>query len=212
MSTVPRGHPRADAGPAMAADPRSDLQLWTALVGGDPDAFDLLYDRHVGAVHRFLARRVGSHDAEDLTAVVFTEAWRTRDRVEVDPERGIGPWLVGIAANCARAHLRSRVAAHEVAVRLAGTLADEPDHADTVVHALDDLCDVRRARVALESLSDSDQEVIALCVLEGMSPAEVAPVLGQRASTVRSRLTRARRRLGVAFDRTELPLTGGGTR
>jgi RNA polymerase sigma-70 factor (ECF subfamily) len=37
-----------------------------------------------------------------------------------------------------------------------------------------------------------------MCVIAGLSPSESATALGEPASTVRSRLTRARRRLAAA--------------
>jgi len=41
----------------------------------NPDAFGVLYRRYLTPLYRYLYRRLGnSHDAEDLTAQVFTEA------------------------------------------------------------------------------------------------------------------------------------------
>ena len=48
----------------------------------DRDAFGALYDRHAGAVFAHCARQVGAiQDADDLTAIVFLEAWRLRYRI-----------------------------------------------------------------------------------------------------------------------------------
>ena len=58
---------------------------------------------------------------------------------------------------------------------------------------------VALARTALESLSQDDQAVLELCLLGELSPTQASPVLGQPPSTVRSRLTRARRRLAAAY-------------
>lgn len=180
-------------------EPRSDESLWAALCGGDVEVFDVLYDRHAPGIHRFLCRRVGAQDAEDLTATVFTEAWAQRHRVVVDPQRGMGPWLVTIAANLARRHLADQHRSNRTVRRLAGTTSEQPDHADDVAASLDDLQDLRRARAALARLPDPDQEVLVLCVLEGMTSAHAGTILGQGASTVRSRLTRSRRRLAATF-------------
>lgn len=51
---------------------------------------------------------------------------------------------------------------------------------------------------ALRGLVEADREVVQMCVIAGLSPSEAATALGEPASTVRSRLTRARRRLAAA--------------
>jgi RNA polymerase sigma-70 factor (ECF subfamily) len=77
----------------------------TAL-GRDPDAFEAFYREHLGAVRRFVARRVGDvEQAADLTADVFVQAIESADRY--DPALGPpGAWLTGIARNVVAAHLR----------------------------------------------------------------------------------------------------------
>lgn len=57
---------------------RDDGQLWRA-ASADPQAFGELFERHARAVFAFCARRTGDLAlAEDLTSVVFLEAWRRR--------------------------------------------------------------------------------------------------------------------------------------
>ncbi|TMD68899.1 MAG: hypothetical protein E6I84_00585 [Chloroflexi bacterium] len=47
----------------------------------DPEAFGLLYDRHVAGIYRFVYARVGNAPAaEDVTAEVFINALRAIDR------------------------------------------------------------------------------------------------------------------------------------
>ena len=46
----------------------------------DPDAFAIVYDRHVGEIFVRASARVGEH-AADLTAEVFARAWRDRKRL-----------------------------------------------------------------------------------------------------------------------------------
>lgn len=65
------------------------------------------------------------------------------------------------------------------------------DGAEDVVDAMADERDIQIIREVLAHLGDRDQEVIALCVLEGLSPQSVAIALGEPATTIRSRLSRA---------------------
>jgi DNA-directed RNA polymerase specialized sigma24 family protein len=61
----------------------SDEQLWSrAVEGHDSEAFGHLFERHADAVYNHCFRLSGSWStAEDLTSVVFLQAWRRRDDV-----------------------------------------------------------------------------------------------------------------------------------
>jgi DNA-directed RNA polymerase specialized sigma24 family protein len=54
--------------------------------------------------------------------------------------------------------------------------------------------------IALDLKSDDDREVLLLAGWDGLTPGEIAAVIGARAVTVRSRLHRARRRLRAELD------------
>lgn len=194
--TSPRPLQRA----AMAmAEPADDAQLWAQLLGGDQFAFDGIYDRHAPAVHRVLARRAGPNEAEDLTAAVFEAMWTHRDRIRLADPGGLGPWLMGTATNLARKHHEKHAVRARVVDRVAAELEPEPDHAEYVVSEMAQAADLGLARAAMADLADSDQEILVLCVLEGMRPGEVAEALDVGAATVRSRLHRARARLAQAY-------------
>lgn len=80
--------------------------------GGDADAFGELFDLHHDRVFRQAIRLTSSlHDAEDVTAVVFLEAWRRRDAMRVVNDSVIG-WLLVMTnfvfRNYARASRRYR--------------------------------------------------------------------------------------------------------
>ena len=85
----------------------SDSELWTRARGEDRQAFADLFERHAQAIYNYCFRRVGNWaSAEDLTSVVFLEAWRRRS-VEL-PEGMVLPWLYGVATNVVRNANRSR--------------------------------------------------------------------------------------------------------
>ncbi len=183
--------------PAVRVVP--DSVLWARAVVGDGDAFAALYDRHARRVAWFLARRVGAAAAEDLLAEVFLQAWRQRDRIVVEESAGLFPWLIGVARNLVLVAQRRSDRDSRLEERLP-LPPDEPDLAEVVADRDETAYLTVLARRALESLGDEDRRVLELCVLAELTPAEVAPMLGQPASTVRSRLTRARRRLATAYD------------
>src|ERR1700733_5133536 len=84
---------------------RDDGELWRA-ADADPGAFGELFERHARAVFAFCARRTGDLAlAEDLTSVVFLEAWRRRS-VHLGGTSML-PWLLGTANNVVRNQRRS---------------------------------------------------------------------------------------------------------
>lgn len=177
----------------MRVEQRSDEALWSLAVSGDPDAYAGLYTRHADRVFTHCLRRTAArNDAEDLTAEVFAETWRQRDRVQVDPEGGgLLPWLLGTANNLLRRRHRDHFRRDNLTRRLAGRHSDVADHADDVIGSVDDLRDLQRLTWVLKTLDPRDQDVIHLCVIEGLTPAAVALTFGEPAGTIRSRLSRA---------------------
>lgn len=84
-----------------------DGELWARAQAGDAGAFGVLFDRHANSVYRYCFRRSADWAiAEDLTSVVFFEAWRRCADVELGEGRLL-PWLLGVATNVIRNQRRS---------------------------------------------------------------------------------------------------------
>lgn len=181
----------------VGASGSDEVAVWAAACAGDADAFAAVFDRHVDRVHRHARRFARTReDAEDVTAMVFLEAWRLRSRVRVVNGSVIG-WLLVTTANVARNSARTR-ARHE---RLLRQLRPEAvrDHAEEVLEA--EARAHRRGEIeaAFARLSAADQEILALCVIEEVAPADAARLLRLPAGTVRTRLSRAKERLRSAL-------------
>src|SRR5205823_4072786 len=133
---------------------------------------------HAAAVHRYCARRcedVG--DAEDLTSVVFLEAWRTRARALVVDD-SLRPWLFGIARNVVRNANRSR-RRYRAALERLHALPLMLDEGEAQRSAVADAMELRAALVqAIAQLTDKQRDVVELCLVEQLSPAAAAAVLG----------------------------------
>lgn len=71
----------------------------------------------------------------------------------------------------------------------------EADFADDAGERIDDERQVRRVLAAFQLLPKRDQDVLSLCVWSGLTYEEAAVALDLPIGTVRSRLSRARRRL-----------------
>jgi RNA polymerase sigma factor (sigma-70 family) len=181
-----------------AAGESEEGRLWVAAVGGDGDAFAAVFDLHVERVHRQALRfSLTVQDAEDVTAMVFLEAWRLRHRVRV-VDSSVRGWLLVTAAHIARNGYRAR-RRHDRVLRgirpeHASDPADEVAAAEQRAHA--------RGRVgpAFAGLSARDQEILALCVIEEVRPADAAVLLRISAGTARTRLSRAKERLRMSIE------------
>ncbi|MFD8481593.1 RNA polymerase sigma factor [Kitasatospora sp. NPDC059673] len=161
---------------------------------GDEGAFGVLFREHGKAVYNHCFRLTGDWSgAEDCASLVFLEAWRLREKAE--PTGGsLLPWLLGIATFVV--HRRRRVARrHRALMERMPEPELLPDFADELVGRLEDQERIAAVREVLEHLSRTDREVLALCVWAGLDYAAAAHALGVPVGTVRSRLSRARRRL-----------------
>jgi RNA polymerase sigma-70 factor (ECF subfamily) len=168
---------------------------WADATRGDGEAFGRVFDRHRDRIYRHGYRLVASiTDADDVVAITFFEAWRRRNTARL-VDGSLLPWLLVIATNSARNLSRS-------ARRYRALLAKLPA-SDHVRDPADDVDD--RAQRALARLSLTDQQVIALCVLDGYSEREASEALGIAPGTVKSRLSRAKARLGAQLGSSVSP-------
>jgi RNA polymerase sigma factor (sigma-70 family) len=159
-----------------------------------PELFEMIFSRHHRRIWAYLARSCGRERADELTGDVFVAAFSRRDRY--DAGRGsVVSWLYGIAINLARQRFRQRGRASRALARAAGQGALAGSPFDDAEAALDGQQALARVRAAMDALPDRDRELIALVAWEGLRYEEIADVLGVKLGTVRSRLSRARRRL-----------------
>ena len=169
--------------------------LWREARSGSVDAWNELFVRHHRAIYNFCFRRVGSWTAaEDLASAVFLEAWRRRDAVAPEIENAL-PWLYGIATMLTRNHRRTMRRHADALARIAPP-EPEQDPAETVALRVDAERRVRVLLSALSRLSREDREVLELAATGRLSHAEIGMALGIPVGTVKSRLSRARQRLG----------------
>ena len=179
----------------------SDGALWAHAATGDADAFGALFERHARAVYNYSFRRTADWAAaEDLTSAVFLEAWRRRREVVLHRGDAL-PWLLGVATNLVRNRARS-LRRHRAALERVPAPPPSPDFADDVVGRLDDERQMRCALRVLGELPRREQDVVALCAWSGMTYEEAAIALDLPLGTVRSRLSRARRRIRELTART----------
>ena len=149
--------------------------------------FDALFRTHVRDVFRFVMRRAARDDADDLTAEVFTTAWRRREDV---PEGFELAWLFRTAGfTVANHHRKSRPV-------LVETLPETGDSSSPEHLVLEDL----EVRAAFALLSERDQQILLLAAWEGLQGEALANVLEISRSGADAALSRARSRLRQAWE------------
>jgi RNA polymerase sigma factor (sigma-70 family) len=154
--------------------------------------FDALFAAYREDIVAYCGWRAGSAgDAQDAVSEVFLTAWRRLDELpEGDAAR---VWLYATARRVVANQRRSRRRRDALQERLtveATAPADETSE------------DLERALVheALRGLGVLDREVLLLAEWEGLTPAQIAEVLGCAKVTARGRLHRARRRFRTVFE------------
>jgi RNA polymerase sigma factor (sigma-70 family) len=179
----------------------TDAELWRSASCGEAAAFGTLFERHANAVYNFCFRRTADWSvAEDLTSVVFLEAWRRHSDVVLIGESA-RPWLLGVATNVIR-HRRRAQRRHRAALERLPR-ESEPDFVGDAEARLDDERQMRAALALLARLPRREQDVLALCAWADLTYEETAAALRIPVGTVRSRLSRARARIRRLLEERE---------
>jgi RNA polymerase sigma-70 factor (ECF subfamily) len=148
-----------------------------------------LLEAWVPRVYRFALRLTDDpHAADDLTQETFLRAWRHRGRLR-DP-RAARVWLFRITANLWRDRLRRG----RSPVARAGPLPDTaPGRAEPPERLAAGREELGRALAALAALPPRQREVLYLSACEGLTPAEIAAVLGISPAAAKASLSLARK-------------------
>ncbi|HZR98625.1 MAG TPA: RNA polymerase sigma factor [Chloroflexota bacterium] len=170
-----------------------DSELVERASRGDVRAYEGLVERYREVVFRTAYLILGeAAEAEDATQDAFVKAYYALPRFRVGAP--VRPWLLQIAANEARNRRKAAGRRARLALRVG---ADQPP-ADGAAwpEAAALAAEQRRALLdALVRLRAEDRLAIAYRYFIGLSEAEMAAALGCAPGTVKSRLSRALRRL-----------------
>jgi RNA polymerase sigma-70 factor (ECF subfamily) len=199
--------PLMPARPALppAGSALADAELMIRYRDGDVRAFEILYQRHKGALYRYLQRMCRGRDvANDLFQEVWGKVIATRERYEVRAQ--FTTFLFRIAHNCAVDYLRRAAHRYESAMdedceeRMPGGTAERPDArlAESQLRL--------HFRRALEALPPEQRDVFVLYEESGLSLEEIGNVTGVSMETAKSRLRYAVSKLRTALAQHQAPL------
>ncbi len=185
----------------MAAE-LNDTALMLRYRDGDVDAFEALYNRHRGALFRYLVRRIGNQAfAEDI----FQEVWSRiiRNRKSYRPSAKFTTYMFHIAHNCSVDHYR-RSGKHDVVVSDQDDSVPEPaaSTGNPVAEAeASEMC--KTLTDALNTLPVEQREAFLLHEESGLTLEEIGNITGVGRETVKSRLRYALGKLRQCVPRPE---------
>jgi len=187
----------------QAIDSAADLDLLASLQRGEAGALKTLADRHGQMIYRLafgITRNQG--DAEEVLQDVLLTL--TRRSASFEGRSALGSWIYRIATNTALNKRRGRRVQLETSLEdLLPTFEADGHRAGDRTYLLADwsqnpeeelLAGERRQALeqAIDSLPDHYRVVLVLRDVEDLSNEEVAAILEEPVSSVKSRLHRAR--------------------
>lgn len=158
----------------------------------EPERFAVLYDRHHELIYRYIARRLGRDQADDLMAETFLIAFAQRDRYDL-AYSSARPWLFGIATNLIGRHHRAENRFWRL-IAQTGVDAAVESPSERVTERVSVQGLRRDLAAALARLPRGQRDVLLLTAFGGLSAEEIASTLGIAKGTVHSRLNRARKK------------------
>ncbi len=176
----------------------SDEALLAACAMADAAALGALFDRHHQSVYLFLMRYLGPQhsDIDDVVQSTFIEVQRSAHGYR--GKSSVRAWLLGIAANLARHHIRGET-------RRRGMLRGVADCPRAPLARPDDDTErqqlLSRMHQAITELPPELRAPLVLCDMEELPGAEAARVLGLREGTLWRRLHEARKLLRETMER-----------
>lgn len=172
----------------------SEEELIRRSQAGDWNAFELLLERHRTTLARtaYLAAR-DREAALDVIQEALIQIWR--DLPSYRPYGSFKAWALQILLNKARKHYRKK-RVNIVALDAASDVSGDADGPEEIVERLEQAHDLRQA---MDLLTTDHREVLVLRFYNELTVPEIAMTLGCAEGTVKSRLSRAIKRLEEAL-------------
>ena len=168
----------------------TDEALMVAYAAGDASAFDLLYERHKGALYRYFKRQLNDAEANDCFQALWEKLIHNRDRYR--PDGALRSYLFTIAHNVLMDHYRKQKrfgSAAEIEPDALTGNAPEPETSRERSELRE------RLQLLIRALPANQREAWLLRQETSFSTSEIARVTGTSEEGVKSRLRYARDKL-----------------
>ena len=176
---------------------KDDVQLIRDILSGDEGAFSDLVKKYCKSVHSFVWSKIGDyHIAEEITQDTFLQVYNKLPTLQ-DPNRFSG-WLFTITHRQCLAWLRKKRIVMQSLDNTSEELLERTAYTSYVAEKREE-ASAERLRAIVDSLlyklPETERTTMILYYLGEMSCKEICRFLGVSLNTVKSRLSRARKRL-----------------
>ena len=177
-----------------------------SLVGDDPQAFALLYDRHSRAAYSLAYRMMnGRQAAEDLAQDAFLKVWRAATSYRAD-RGGVRTWILSIVRNQGKDQLRYHATRRRTQDKVEASAArTQPSEAFAETWRNSQRAQVREA---LNTLPQEQLKILELAYFSGYTHVEIADLLGVPLGTVKGRMRLGLKKLRGHFEARGMAATG----
>lgn len=154
---------------------------------GEPEAFGELYEIYSRDLYRYAyyilrSRELAQDAVQDAVVAAFTQIRSLRNRA------AFKAWLFKILSNVCTKYIAEKS-------RSRNTLEFDDERETTLEPSPRALKDMFEMEEALERLAPDERKIVLLSVLEGYTGREIANILDCPAGTVRSKLSRALKKM-----------------
>ena len=157
---------------------------------GDQQAFTILVDRYLEALHGFAQRILGNPtDADDIVQETFLQVWRKASQWQ-PKQAELSTWLHTITHNLCMDFYRRNKGRETVDITEVELVSP---HQPAASRQQEDVA--TQVEAALQQLPESQRSAIILCHYKYMSNREAAKVLDISVSALESLMARGRRKL-----------------
>ncbi len=185
---------------SQSTNTASEAIFVEALRSGNQQVFAQMYERFSPPLYAFIVSRVKDAEvAENLLQDVFVKAWRNSSQYDAAKGR-LFIWMYKICSNCCIDYLRSKQ--H----RIHSQSVYGGDRPESLRHyvAAGLMPDRIGLRNMLNKLNGDEKEVLDLVYFKGFTQAEVAELKQMPLGTVKTRCSRAIKKLRVLFEYNQL--------
>ncbi|HLA88789.1 MAG TPA: sigma-70 family RNA polymerase sigma factor [Anaerolineales bacterium] len=169
-----------------------DDDYWVNRIQVDPNAFEVIYNRYLPNVYRFIARRVRNEAvAEDLTSIVFINAIYGIKNGRYRPENKFSHWLFSIARAKVMDYFREKktISLEEINEEIS---TPRPRESGSKISSDLSKC--------FYELSDMEQELLTLRFSAGLDYKAMASLLDKNLAAVKMATYRALSKLRAKME------------
>jgi RNA polymerase sigma-70 factor, ECF subfamily len=183
-------------------DTPNPSSLSNRVLAGDPDAERELVEYFAPRVRAMALARTRDPDlAKDLAQEALVAVLQAARKGQIRDALRLEAFVAGVARNIINNHKRKSLRHPELPLDDRFPVAAADDHGAIERRRL--------LRQAMATLSPSDRQILVLTLVEGLKPGEIAGRIGASAEVVRTRKSRAVKRiLEVIGSLSQNPFTG----